>query len=70
MTFEFSNKIEELASKLSLIQKNKRNDERLDEAKEQLSELQSMIFKELDGADKRMKKIENKLKKRAEIVNQ
>jgi hypothetical protein len=55
MSFEFTNRIEELTNKLTQAHKNK--DDRIEEAKEQLIALQSFISRELGAAEKRMKKI-------------
>ena len=69
MAFEFSNRIEELTNKLTKIKHNKPQEDRIEEAREQLIALQTFCNREVDKCEKKMKKIEDRLQRRADRVN-
>lgn len=69
MSFEFTNRIQELTNKLSQIKEHKPEQEKLEEVKELLYGLQISCAQELQNADRKMKKVEKRLKKRAKRVH-
>ena len=68
MSFEFGNRIQELTSKLTQIKENRPKHDQLEDAKEQLFALQVMCTKELENAERKMKKVEHRLKRRSDRV--
>ena len=57
MSFEFSDRIQELTNKLTQVKHSKPLDDKLEEAKEQLSELETWCSRELDLIEKKVAKI-------------